>query len=493
MVELFKPAVSLSTEPILCKGVSMDQVIIVLYLGAILAVGIIAGRGVSNISQFSVAGRGFGKWVIFATLSASFIGGGFSMGNAEKVFRLGLVNIFALWGFSLKEILVARFIAPRIKRYPDAITVGDIMGSHYGKAGKIITGILSVIVCGGILGAQVGAIGYIFNVFLGLPQIYGILIGCGIVIIYSTVGGMKSVVLTDIIQFAVLSVGIPLTLVLGIVYAGGWSAMTSAAPASHLTFLGSETSLLQFIALFLAFVVGETLVPPYVQRLFLSKDARHTAQGTLWSGLFSIPFFVVTGLIGFVALSIDPQLDPNLSMPFVIKTVLPVGIKGIVVAGVISVVMSSADSFLNAASVALVHDVVQPLRNQDTSTEGGLLGVRLANALTGILAIVFATQIKSILDILLYSYNFWSPIVLVPLAAGIMGVQATRKHFFAGAIAGIVGVLAWNFVFRNPGGIDGLVVGLLANALVFFGWIGTAHLLEPQAEKALQPEAPRAE
>ena len=151
----------------------MDQVIIIIYLIGILALGIFAGKGIKNINQFSVAGRSFGAWIIFATLSASFIGGGFSLGNAEKVFLFGIVNIFALWGFSFKEILVSQFIAPKMYKYPEAISVGDIMSRNYGKIAKILTGIFSVILCAGILGAQVGAIGYIFNIFLKIPQIYG--------------------------------------------------------------------------------------------------------------------------------------------------------------------------------------------------------------------------------------------------------------------------------------------------------------------------------
>ena len=157
-----------------------------------------------NLSQFSVAHRSYGSLIVFATLSASFIGGGFSMGNAEKVFRFGIANIVALWGFSLKEILVARLIAPRMARFPGAISAGDVMATAYGKPGQVVTGLFSVVLCAGIVGAQVGAIGHITRVFLGISPIYGILVGCGIVIAYSTVGGMRAVVLTDVIQFDIL-------------------------------------------------------------------------------------------------------------------------------------------------------------------------------------------------------------------------------------------------------------------------------------------------
>ena len=446
----------------------IDQVIVVIYLIGILILGVWAGKGVSNIKQFSVAGRSFGSMVIFLTLSASFIGGGFSMGNAEKVFLFGIVNIFALWGFSIKEILVATLIAPKMDKYPNAISVGDIMYENYGNFAKIVTGILSIILCAGILGAQVGAIGYIFNVFLDIPQLYGILVGCGIVIVYSTIGGMRSVVFTDIVQFFILSIGITMTLIFGYFHVGGWSAITESVPATHFTFLGTDTTLVPFISLFLTFLLGETLIQPYVQRLFLSKDATHTARGTFWSGIFSFPFFAITGLIGIIALTIDPDLNPNLSMPFVIMEVLPIGLKGLVIAGVISIVMSSADSFLNGASVAFTHDVVKPLRSKEMDEKKELIVTRVFNIFVGVLAVIIAIKIKSILDILIYSYNFWSPVMLVPLVAAILGVKANVKHFIAGASAGIIGVVIWNFVLNNPGGFDGLIVGVFCNFFVFF-------------------------
>jgi len=391
------------------------------------------------------------------------------MGNAEKVFLFGIINIVALWGFSLKEILVALFIAPRMEKYASAISVGDIMGDAYGKAAKVITGIFSVILCGGILGAQVGAMGYIFNLFVGVPQIIGIFIGIGIVIAYSTIGGMRSVVFTDILQFVLLAFGIPVTLFIGIFHVGGFTALKEAVPLSHLSLFGGKMTALAFLSLFLTFVFGETLVPPYVQRLFIAKDKAQRIKGTLYSGLFSFPFFAVTGLIGLVALAMDPGLDPNLAMPYVIREVLPAGLSGLVVAGIISIVMSSADSFLNAAAVACVHDVIQPLKRKKLSQKEELTMARMTTLVTGVLAVVFALSIKSILDILIYSYNFWSPILLVPLVCAILGMKAKKEHFFAGAFFGILGVLVWNFTLGRPYGIDGLIAGIFCNLIAFFG------------------------
>jgi len=445
----------------------LDYAIISGYLLAILLLGLWSGKGMKSLSDFSVSDRSYGSLVIFATLSASFIGGGFSIGNAEKVFRFGIANIVALWGFSLKEILVAKFIAPRTVNFPGVISVGDLMDRGYGKIGRIVSGFFSVFLCGGIVGAQVGAMGIIFNVFLDIKPIWGILIGCGIVITYSTVGGMRAVVLTDVVQFCVLSVGIPVTLIFGLVKLGGISAVKAAAPAGHFLIPAEGMTIGAFLSLFLTFLLGETLVPPYVQRLFMARDAGHTARGTMLSGIFSIPFFAVTGVIGLVALSLDPKMDPNLAMPSVIRTFLPAGLRGIVIAGVISIVMSSADSFLNGAATCCINDVVKPLCRNPISKKIELLLAKLTNCLVGILAVVFAIMIPSVLDILIYAYNFWAPIILVPLASVLLGVRVTKAGFLAGTLAGAAGTLVWTHLLNTPAGIGGLAIGVFCNLFFF--------------------------
>jgi SSS family solute:Na+ symporter len=445
----------------------LDYAIIVLYLLGILCLGLWSGKGMKSLQDFSVSHRSYSSLVIFATLSASFIGGGFSIGNAEKVFLLGIVNIAALWGFSLKEILVARFIAPRTAHFPGVISVGDLMHRGYGKPARIVAGFFSVFVCAGIVGAQVKAMGVIFEAFLDMHPLWGILIGCGIVIAYSTVGGMRAVVLTDVIQFCVLAIGLPAALVFGVVKLGGVAAIKAAVPAEHLSIPGGGMTIAGFISLFLTFLLGETLVPPYVQRLFIGRDAGHTARGTMLSGIFSIPFFAITGAIGLVALALDPQLGPSLAMPYVVRTVLPLGVRGLVIAGVISIVMSSADSFLNGAATCWINDVVRPLRRRPLPERRELMLAKMTNCVVGILAMVFAISIDRVLDILIYAYNFWAPVIVVPLAAVLLGARVSRAGFAAGIIAGVAGVLLWNRLLNTPAGVEGLAIGVFCNLVAF--------------------------
>jgi len=279
---------------------------------------------------------------------------------------------------------------------------------------------------------------------------------------------MRAVVWTDIVQFIVLSVGIPLTLYFGIEYLGGWGEVVQAVPASHFTISLEPMALIALISLFLTFLLGETLVPPYVQRLLIGKENHNVKRGTMLSGLYSIPFFLVTGLIGLVALAMQPSLDANLAMPYVIQEALPPLLQAVVISAIISIIMSSADSFLNAAAIAFNNDIIKPILKNPLSQEAELKLARMTTLAVGIIAVIFALSIDSVLDILIYSYNFWAPTTLVPLAAALLGLKLSKKRFIAGASAGIITTLVWSNLLGSPLGIDGLVVGTLANFIAFF-------------------------
>lgn len=445
----------------------VDLIIVVAFLLVNLYIGILSSKKNLTLDHFSVAHRSFKTFVIFATLSATFIGGGYTIGNAAKVYQIGMIYAFALLGFSLKEILVGAFIAPRMDAHRDCLSIGDIMAKKYGTSAKIFTGILSLVICGGILGAQVGAMGAIFERFFHIPSLWGILIGFSVLIFYSSVGGMRAVVYTDVLQFTILIIGIPLTFFIGIYHVGGWDKLFETTSVSHINMFTTSRDWVLFISLFITFLLGETLVPPYVQRLFMTKHAGHTRNATIMSGVMSIPFFIIVGAIGLVAFRLNDQLDPNLALPFVVQTQLPMVIRGFVIAGILSVIMSSAAGFLNAAAVAFVNDIVRPLRSHDHAEENLLKLAKISTLIVGVTAVIFALTIKNVLDILLYSYNFWSPMIIVPLVAVIFNCNVTTRNFIVGATCGVIAVVIWLPILHEPFQISSVFVGVLANLVGF--------------------------
>lgn len=442
-----------------------DQGIVFGYLALLILVGLRGGSHVHRISEFTASGKQCGTFVIFATLSASFIGGGYSSGNAAAAYENGIGTALALFGFGIGMILIGKHLVPGIVRFPNASTVGGVIGVAYGENARRLTGVFAFLCCAGVVGAQMESIGLVFRSLLGVSKTTGILLGCSVVLLYTTFGGMESVLTADLIQFCLLAVGMPLLLCIAIVAGGGPTTVFSAIPTELLNPL-NDLTLPAFLSLFFSMMFGEALAPPYMQRLLIGKNARATARGTVFSGLFSLPFFLVTAAIGLTARALGFVGNPASVMPDLILRVLPVGLRGILMAAMTSIILSAADGFLNGAAISLVCDTILPARPH-TSDKAGLRLLRLVNFFTGTAAVAVALLIPNVFSILLLAYSFWAPAVLVPLAAALLGIKASERTFFTAVIVGVAVCLGWNHLLMQPFGIDGSPIGMLANAVVF--------------------------
>ena len=442
-----------------------DTGIVVLYLGILIWIGLRGGKEVKKAGDFTASGGRYGTFVLFASLSASYIGGGYSSGNAAHAFSEGIGMTMALFGFSLATILIGKFLVPGVRRFDGIGSVGGLIGQCYGRCAQVLTGVFSFLCCAGVVGPQMGAMGMVFNVILGIPPKLGILIGCGIILLYSTTGGLQSIIIADMVQFVMLAVGMPLLLLMALARAGGIGAVMEAVPPEYLNPFNG-TTVAGFFSLFLTMMFGEALAPPYTQRLLIGKDPKGTARATVLSGLFSIPFFLITGLIGMTAYTLQVTADPSAAMPSLVQEVLPVGIRGIVMASMVSIILSAADGFLNGAAVGLVCDTVLVLR-PSMSDKSQLWWLRGVNLATGIAAVAVALVLPDIFNILVLAYSFWCPLILVPLAAALLGIRSNGRAFRGALLAGLVSSLVWNFLLHKPWEIDGAVIGLIGNLLVF--------------------------
>lgn len=443
----------------------LDIAIVAVYVLLLVVMSLRGGRGMKSAADFAASGGRYGTAVIFATMAASYVGGGYSSGNAAGAFEHGISTTLALFGFSLSMVVIGKWIAPGADRFRGEATVGGIIGRCYGRPARILTGIFSFLCCAGVVGAQVETMGIVFQVLLGIPPTFGSLLGCCVVLIYSTFGGMQSVIVADILQFALLAVGMPVLLAAGLYRAGGLEEVLACLPPEYLNPFNGTTPA-GFVSLFCCMMLGEALVPPYTQRLLIGKNSRSTARGTVLSGLFSIPFFVITGLIGLTAYVLEASSQAATAMPELIRAVLPTGVRGVVMAAMVSIMLSAADSFLNSASISLVCDTLMPLRPGMTGRQQ-LRALRLTNLLTGIAAVAVSYAVPDVFGILILAYSFWSPLVLVPLAAGFLGVRSNGRAFRYALLTGLVLTVAWNFVLGKPFGIDGSVIGVLGNLAVF--------------------------
>jgi solute:Na+ symporter, SSS family len=445
----------------------LDWILLAGYFALLILIGVQTMRRVKNPDDFAVAGNRIVWPVFFGSLAAAFLGGGASIGIAGATMRDGYVYMFAFCAFGIQTVLVGLFVAPRLKNYVGAHTLGDVMHEHYGKPARIVTGVLSLALCAGILGAQALAIGTVVNATLDVPTVPAVLIGMGVVVLYSSFGGAWAVIQTDMLQFVFLGVLLPVALLIGLDAVGGPGSLIDQVPAAHLTVMGDYTPL-QFLTLFCALLLGETLVPPYAQRTFSTPDSRHARIGFTMAGFFSFAFYFVSASLGLIALVLYPNIETDQALPTVVMNLMPIGILGLVIAALLAVVMSTASSYLNSTAVVLTKDIYQPLRTSPVPANRRLTIERTTSVIVGAAATIFALSVPTIVDALLYSYTLWAPTIIVPLFAAVLFGIRSAPAALSGIAAGAIVTAVWQWVLPAPFGLDdGLIPGVLANLIVF--------------------------
>ena len=467
----------------------LDWILLAGYFALLILIGVQTMRRVKNPDDFAVAGNRVVWPVLFGSLAAAFLGGGASIGIAGATMRDGYVYMFAFCAFGIQTVLVGWFIAPRLKNYVGAHTLGDVMHEHYGKPARVVTGVLSLALCSGILGAQALAIGTVVNATLEVPTVPAVLIGMGIVVLYSSFGGAWAVIQTDMLQFVFLGVFLPVALLIGLDAVGGPSSLIDQVPAAHLTVLGDYTPL-QFLTLFCALLLGETLVPPYAQRAFSTPDGRHARIGYTMAGFFSFAFYFISASLGLIALVLYPNIETDEALPTVVVNLMPIGVLGLVIAALLAVVMSTASSYLNSTAVVLTKDIYQPLKTSPISSARKLTIERATSVIVGAAATIFALSVPTIVDALLYSYTLWAPTIIVPLFAAVLFGIRSAPAALSGIAAGAIVTAVWQWVLPAPFGLDdGLIPGVLANLIVFTVVATvTANRYPPRRQPALVPQ-----
>ncbi len=443
----------------------MDWVVIAAYVVVLTGV-VVSVRRARSLEDFSVASRQIPGSIIFATLAATYIGPGYSMGLANKAATQGFIWLFIFFAFSVQTLLVGIFVAPRIQKFRNARTIGGIMGRRYGTFTQALTGFLTLALLTGFVGVMSKASADIISSLTGMPFIWAAILSTTVVIGYSTFGGVKADIASDILHFVILGIGIPLVLVF-LIADKGLSPLISSIPPD-LTSLRGAFPPAALVGLFLAFLFGETLIPPYVTRALAAKSPSDARRGFVLAAGFGIAWFIVCVSIGVLTRASAPIESADNAFIYAVTTYAPVGVRGLVIVALAAIIMSSWDSLLNCASVSFHTDILSLVFPALRGPRAGLLSGRALNVIIGVGATLFAINVPGIVEALLYCYTLWAPTVVMPL---IIASMRNKVSPFAGPAAIIAGGLAaavWEWGLGVPWGLPSVVVGLAANQLAFW-------------------------
>ncbi|MCC2646261.1 MAG: Sodium/pantothenate symporter [Rickettsiaceae bacterium] len=443
----------------------LDNLIVLAYLFFVLFIGLYYRSRTKSLSGYGkvenkISGN---KLILLATIFATSVGGGTTFGISEKAFSGNIAYSYGLIITVIIDLLIAMYLVPRIVLFHGSATVGDIMEKYYGLTGKIITGIAATLVSIGYLAAQISVSARIFEYFLSLNFFYSVLLSYIIVIIYTTFGGLRSTVVTDILQFFLMVISIPILLIIGIKEIGGVGEFIQKIPEAKYV-LNDDIWKNTIIAILSFSVMG--LHPTFIQRILLTKDTKSLQISIYRKIVVYIVFIGIITSIGLVASIIAPDLKSMHAIPYLIDTIIPVGLKGVIISGLLASVMSTADSDLNVAAMSLVNDIYKPL-SKSTHQENLLIIAKITTVIIGSLAIIIALNFQSVVDLVIFVAGFWSPMIFVPLIVALYGKSISQQGFLASSILGVLSFSVWELWLVDYYKVSGVFIGTCVSLVIF--------------------------
>jgi solute:Na+ symporter, SSS family len=417
-----------------------------------VAIGLYASLRVHNTKDFAVAGRHLPFYMVTATVFATWFGSETVLGIPATFLKEDLHGVVAdPFGASLCLILVGIFFAAPLYRM-NLLTIGDFYKKRFGRAVEVLTTIAIVISYLGWVGAQITALGLVFNVVSGgeISKLAGMWIGSSTILIYTFFGGMWAVAITDFLQMIII--------VLGMLYIGGEvSGMVGgvsvvvdhAVQAGKLHFWPSIDlkDMIAFFAAWITMMLGSIPQQDVFQRVQSSKTEKIAVWGSITGGCLYFCFAFVPMFLAYSATLLDPNMvanlidkDPQLILPRLVLDKAPLFAQVMFFGALLSAIKSCASATLLAPSVTFTENILKPMMGK-VSDRKMLLSMRLVTLIFTILVTFYAINSKaSIFKMVESAYQITLVMAFVPLAFGVYWKRATTQ----GALLSIfLGLSVW--------------------------------------------------
>ena len=450
--------------------------IVAAYLVGMLVVGFIVGKlNIKDSSDYMLAGRRMGLFMVAFSLSANNIGGGSTTGLAQKAFGdWGMSAIWYVLAASVAMIPLAYF-APKIRKTM-AVTIPEVVGRRFGKGSSTFTAVLSILSLFCLTSSQIAASGTVVATLTGIPTNVALVIAGLVVILYTTFGGMIADQISDLVQFVVILVGLAVATPFVINGCGGWEAISAALPGEQLsvTKIGWVPIFGYIFNYFCTFLAG----PEMVSRFETAKD-EGTARNASWlSAILMAAMSIFPTLLGLAALALKDQL-PGLAangsnaMMAVTSQFAPGAIVGLVSAAIICATMSSADSNLLCMSTMVINDLYLGLGGKKNLSEKRIIFItRLCNVVAAVVAMLISMLGVPIAVMNTFAFGIRCAGPFAAYGLGLVVPKATKNSGTISLVAGTIGFCFWQWVtggdLARGWGILPVVFGCAVSALVFF-------------------------
>ena len=458
---------------------NVPLVLLLTYTIAITAFGVWIGRRVRVPADFFVAGRKLTWPLVGGTVLAANIGAGTTVGAAGLAYREGISAWWWNGSVGLGTLALAFWAGPKlwaIASQRGHLTLGDYLEDRYSVGVRVMAAALLSVGTLAILAGQLIAGAAVLEVVAGLPRWQGVAIGGVAMTLYFTAGGLLSSAWVNAVQLVILTVGF--LIALPIVWTGiGGAAAITAAPGVAPTYWDPLYSAGAFSGWTMLILLGPGFVisPGLVQKAYGASSVRALRLGIGVAGVVQLAFSFFPVLLGMAARVHHPAIaSQNLVLPTVMLSELPVLVGALALAAVFSAEVSTCDAILFMLATSSSRDVYQRFVNPGASPDQVLRVARASALIGGVLGMILAVQLATIVDALRIFYSVLIATLFVPVAASLMSRRATSREAMTSIVCGSGAMIAVYFGTDRTGWWDPGLWGLIGSAL---GFLGAFHLV----------------
>jgi len=430
-----------------------DKVIMIVYFAAMIGIGVLLYSRMQSFDDFLVAGRRMTAPLLVCTLVSTYYGLGVLLAGSEISYESGVVNWFFDTAPAYVVILItALVLAPKI-RGRDFRSVPDIVHAYFGLPARVAAALASFIYS--LPAFSIMGLGGLFVLLFDIPFTWGLVLGSTIALIYTVLGGLMAVAMTDAVQFVLMAVTLAVAAFIGVSMVGGVEQMERLLPDHFLPTGGRPASQLLVYAMTSLSVFIE---PAFYQRIIAAESRRAIVMAMMAGILLWMSYDWVITTLGIAAHTAEIQgiisapSSPDQAVTHFVIHLLPVGLTGLFAAGLAAAAMSTLDSYLLISSTNLIYDILNPLRGGKMSDASLLRWTRVTLVVSTAANIGICLLFRNVERLWIFITAILICTALVPVMAAFYWPRVKRRAGQAAALMGF-GLVTGYYLLTGLAGV----------------------------------------
>jgi solute:Na+ symporter, SSS family len=443
---------------------------VIVYLIVTVLIGFWASRKVSSSGDFMLAGRSLPIVLSTSALFATWFGSETVFGASSQFMEGGLFAVIEdPFGASLCLLLFGLFFARKLYNM-NLVTLGDYFKVRYGKRTEIIASAFMIPAYFGYIAAQLVALGLILNVVADIPVVNAIVISSLIVTLYTFIGGMWAISVTDFIQSIIIIVGLLVLAFILAEEAGGASVVLSEVPKKDLKFFPefNSTAIVTWLAAWSVLGLGSIPSQDVFQRTMSSGSAKIAVRSCYYAAILYLTVAMLPLFISLCVKHLYPGelgADTQLTLPNMVLQHTSIPVQIVFFGSLLSAIMSTTSSSMLAPAALFSENVVKPLMKKPPTDKQLLMLTRLSVILFSMIATVMAALNSNIYELVGVSSILTLVSLFIPM---VFGMYWKRSSSSGAMLAMISGMIAWFWFEHNPLSVPALVPATLMSMIAFF-------------------------